>query len=97
MHVIVSGHGRRRLQQRGISTEEMNLLLQHASSAISDRRCDLLTLGKRGEHELLERGVSRQVVDRVRRTALVLATDRAEVVTVLKLHGQSRRRYLRHY
>ena len=93
MQVQLTDHAHKRLCQRGVPLADLTLLLRHAWQVVRHGGCELLTLGRTGERQLIEAGESRQVVDRLKRTAVVLATDECRVVTVLKLKGRAGRRY----
>ena len=97
MSVPISFHANKRMRQRGLTEADVQALFHYASNTAHSGECEILTLGAEGERELRETGVSLQAIDRLKRTAVVMATDTSEVVTVLKLHGARQRRYRRQH
>lgn len=95
MSITLTTHASTRLRQRGIQGMDVGLLLQYATNSFSHKDCDLVSLGKKGEHDLAASGVSRQAIDRLKRTALVVAQDNGAVVTAMKLYGRTWKRYVR--
>ena len=94
MEIELTGHAERRVRQRGISDGDVGLMLSYGARHVTHKTCELVTLGRSGAHELLGEGVSVQVVDRLKRTALVVSGADGMVITAIKL-GRKCHRYLR--
>lgn len=92
MNPLVSSHASQRMNQRGVPHADLDLLLRFADIATCHRGRVLVSLGPAGTRELVGEGVDRQRLERLQRTAAVLASD-GTVITVLKMHGQHQRRY----
>jgi len=94
MDIKFTNHAIGRVRQRGIPSGDVDLMLRFGARSVTHKACELVTLGRSGANELLGEGVSAQVIDRLKRTALVVSSRDGALVTALKLRGGKRRRYL---
>lgn len=88
-------HSQVRCRQRGVSEQELCILLDHCDHLVSvGRGCTAMTMSHRVASELHAEGAPGAYVERARRRAAIIAPDGA-LMTVLVAVGRRGRRYRR--
>ncbi|MBW7848859.1 MAG: DUF4258 domain-containing protein [Rhodospirillales bacterium] len=86
-----SKHARLRSQQRGITNEVVNLVLDHFDTVLhAGDGCQTVRLSRRGLAELRNTGTDRQVIERAARIVVVMREDNWRIVTVMHDTGAER-------
>jgi len=87
-----SEHARRRSQQRGISSQVVDLVLEHYDIVLhAGDGCQTIRLSRSELAALGHSGIDRQLIDRAARVVVVMREDNGLVVTVLHDVGTDRR------
>jgi hypothetical protein len=95
MHPPLTDHARARMQQRGITTDALELLLDFARETHDHRGCTIVRFDKRSRRRVL-RALGRDAYRRVERwldAYAVVAEDDAVVTVGHRLRSSSRTRH----
>ncbi|MFQ5783228.1 MAG: hypothetical protein ACE5H8_00205 [Alphaproteobacteria bacterium] len=97
-HSHMTRHALRRLQQRGIPSEAVQLIDEHGDIELNaGRGCISMQISRRKTASLMADGYAPGLVERAANLVVIRCEETGHIVTVLHVHGQrARRRRPRH-